>query len=81
MSIVSFEGRSNMFAYRDVKFRVQTILDSSNIVVRYNVHAKFGDNTKEQRIATKAGSWSEADALAEAQAEAKTIIDEMLTEG
>ena len=81
MSIVSFEGRSNMFTYRDVKFRVQTILDSSDVVIRYNVHAKFGDDTREERIFTKAGTWSEADAISEAKAEAQEIIDERLTEG
>ena len=79
MSIVSYEGRSNMFMYRGVKFRVQVMLDPSKIVIRYNVFAKFSDDTNEERIAYKTGVWnSEEDAVADAQKQAQPLIDEFL---
>ncbi|WP_130905341.1 hypothetical protein [Pseudomonas sp. Sample_22] len=79
MSIVSYEGRTNMFMYRDIKFRVQVMLDPSKSVIRYNVYAKFSDGTNEERIASKAGAWnSEGDAVAEAQTQAQLYIDEFL---
>lgn len=81
MSIISFEGRSNMFVYRDIKFRVQTILDPSKSPIRINVHAKFSDDSSETRIASKVGSWaSEEDAINEAKSLAQLHIDEALNQ-
>lgn len=81
MSIVSYEGRSNMFVYRDIKFRVQTILDPSKSPIRYNVYAKFSDDTSETRIASKAGDWAtELDAIDDAKVQAKLHIDEKLNQ-
>ena len=81
MSIVSYEGRSNMFVYRDIKFRVQTMLDPSKSPIRFNVYAKFSDDTSESRIASKAGKWaSEQDAIDEAKLMAQLHIDESLSQ-
>jgi hypothetical protein len=79
LSIISYEGRNNMFTHREVRYRVQVILDPAKSPVRYSVLAKFSDETKEERIASKSGTWSsEDDAVLEAKAQALMIIDEHL---
>ena len=79
MTRISFEGRPNKFVYRDVKYRITSIIAADGKVVRVNVDAQFNEEQGEVRIKSLQSGWdNEESAIAAGHETAERIIDDHL---